>query len=133
MAPDSRIVQTKLTDLEERPGVGEQLGALVCRAPLVAELGRATLPRLEVEGRPDHVEEGEQHEGEVLQELRAAAEEELQFPRVVNGCQRFQSGRGFAYPNEKANESGDAKSGGVVAQPGEVEGNLDAEVITDLA
>ena len=88
MAPDSRIVQTKLTDLEERPGVGEQLGALVCRAPLVAELGRAPLPRLEVEGRPDHVEEGEQHEGEVLQELSAAAEEELQFPRVVNDCQR---------------------------------------------
>ena len=58
---------------------------LVGRAALVGHLGRAPLPGLEVQRGPDHVEEGEEDEAEILEELGATAEEELEegFPDVV--------------------------------------------------
>ena len=43
----------------------------------MGELGLPPLPGLEVERGPDHVEEGEQHEPEVVQELALALEEDL--------------------------------------------------------
>lgn len=64
-------------NLKEGPRLRQQLVPLVGRAPSVRDLGGAALPRLQVQGGPDHVEEGEQHEPHVLQELGATAQEEL--------------------------------------------------------
>ena len=63
---------------EERPRFDEQFWPLVGGAALVGHLGRAPLPGLQVQRGPDHVEEGEQDEAEVLEELGLTAEEELQ-------------------------------------------------------
>ena len=67
-----------LSHLEKRPGLGQKLGSLVSGAPLVGELARPPLPGLQVEGGPDHVEETEHDEAQVVQEVTPPAEEELE-------------------------------------------------------
>ena len=67
-----------MSHLEKRPGLGQKLGSLVSGAPLVGELARPPLPGLQVEGGPDHVEEPEHDEAQVVQEVAPPAEEELE-------------------------------------------------------
>ena len=65
------------THRKKRSRFDEHFLLLVCRAALVGHLGRAPLPGLQVQRGPDHVEEGEQDEAQVLEELGATAQEEL--------------------------------------------------------
>lgn len=66
-----------LTDCEKGTGLDEQFVALVKGAPAVGKLGAVALPRFQVNRRPDHVEQRENHKTYVLARLVSTAEEHL--------------------------------------------------------
>ena len=104
--------------------LGEQVVPLVQRAPAEGQLGRVALPSLQVGGHPHDVEHREEHVADVLEGLVLAVAAELQEAESGRGLRW--SGR--AYPEEEADDGGDAQGGGVVAQPGEVHADFHAEV-----
>ena len=54
----------------KRTRLDQQLVLAVQRTPLVGMLGTAALPRLEVDRRPDDVDDAEQHETVVVSQLQ---------------------------------------------------------------
>ena len=114
-----------------------------CSTRIQARLLSIELNPSQVEGGPDDVEEGEEDEAEVLQKLGAAAQEELKerqrgfqiyIPLWFDdaGSEMWLDFQHLAYPDEEPDEGGDAEGRGVVAEPSEVKGNLDAEVLRNV-
>lgn len=85
--------------------LGQEVVPLIGRPPRVGQLRAPPLPRLQVQRGPNHVEEGEPYEAQV--------------------------GIVAAEPDEQPEGRWDEQGRGVVTQPSEVKGDLDAEILAN--